>query len=166
MAGKKGKSGRHSTKDKLTPESIAAAAAAAEELAKQNLTDAQIAERFNISPSTICRWKEKYPIFYQSLKRSKANSDDAVEISLFDRACGYSHPAEEIKIQADGTIVRAETIKHYPPDPTSMIFWLKNRRKEQWRDRHELTGADGGPVEVALVERLNKAIERISQKKS
>jgi hypothetical protein len=37
-----------------------------------------------------------------------------------------------------------------PPDPSSAIFWLKNRRPEEWRDKvvSELTGKDGGPIEV------------------
>ena len=27
--------------------------------------------------------------------------------------------------------------KHYPPDVTACIFWLKNRCPDEWRDRHE-----------------------------
>ena len=41
--------------------------------------------------------------------------------SLYKRACGYDH---------DG--------KHYPPDTTAAIFWLKNRRSDEWRDKREL----------------------------
>ena len=37
----------------------------------------------------------------------------------------------------DGQIVKTDVIKEYPPDPTSMIFWLKNRQPEKWRDRVE-----------------------------
>ena len=28
--------------------------------------------------------------------------------------------------------------EHVPPDTTAMIFWLKNRRPEQWRDKREV----------------------------
>jgi hypothetical protein len=28
--------------------------------------------------------------------------------------------------------------KHYPPDTTACIFWLKNRKPKEWRDRAEL----------------------------
>ena len=31
---------------------------------------------------------------------------------------------------------------HTAPDTTACIFWLKNRRKADWRDRQEFTGAD------------------------
>lgn len=161
MAGKKGKSGRKKTADKLTPENIQAAADAAEALAALALTDAQIAEKFNISPSTLQGWKEKFPIFYDSLKRGKADKDDAVELSLYDRACGYSHPEDKIFLGKDGAPVIVPTIKHYPPDPTSMIFWLKNRRRDQWRDKSEIDHGIAKSSEK-IVERLTKALERIS----
>ena len=38
----------------------------------------------------------------------------------------------------DGKIVKIETIKHYPPETAAMIFWLKNRKKEYWRDKQEV----------------------------
>jgi len=28
--------------------------------------------------------------------------------------------------------------KHYPPDTTACIFWLKNRKPREWRNRTEL----------------------------
>ena len=31
-----------------------------------------------------------------------------------------------------------ETVKHYPPDTTAAIFWLKNRQVERWRDKQEV----------------------------
>jgi len=36
--------------------------------------------------------------------------------------------------------------EHVPPDTTAAIFWLKNRRAKDWRDKRELTGADGEPI--------------------
>ena len=47
--------------------------------------------------------------------------------------------------------VFADFIEHFPPDPTSMIFWLKNRQPDKWRDKRE-TGDDEGdappPVKI------------------
>jgi hypothetical protein len=28
--------------------------------------------------------------------------------------------------------------EHVPPNPTSIIFWLKNRRPDRWRDKHDV----------------------------
>jgi hypothetical protein len=41
-------------------------------------------------------------------------------------------------------------VKHYPPDPTSMIFWLKNRQPQKWRDKHDLDITDTRMVQAIL----------------
>jgi len=35
-------------------------------------------------------------------------------------------------------VVTKEITKEIPPDATSMIFWLKNRRSKEWRDKQEI----------------------------
>lgn len=104
-------------------------------------TDKDLADFFGVAESTLNKWKLDYPEFSESLKASKAEADARVERSLYERACGYSHPSEKI-FNADGAALRVDTIEHYPPDPTSMIFWLKNRQPSKWRDKqdHEHSG--------------------------
>jgi hypothetical protein len=53
----------------------------------------------------------------------------------------------------------AEYVRHYPPDPTSMIFWLKNRQPQDWRDKqeHEHTGPGGGAIETKTTMTLDEA---------
>ena len=45
---------------------------------------------------------------------------------------------------------REEYIKHYAPDTTAIIYWLKNRQPQNWRDTREIemTGAGGGPLVI------------------
>jgi len=57
--------------------------------------------------------------------------------SLYHRATGYSHP-DVVVTSYQGDVTLTEIEKHYPPDATSMIFWLKNRQPKQWRDKQEL----------------------------
>jgi hypothetical protein len=115
-------------------------------------TDAQIADFFEVDEATINRWKQEHPRFCESLKNAKSEHDEKVERSLYERAMGYSHKSEKIFCQ-EGEVIRAETVEHYPPDPTSMIFWLKNRQPKKWRDKqeHELSGKDGAPVPVLMI---------------
>ena len=42
------------------------------------------------------------------------------------------------------------------PDTTAAIFWLKNRRPAEWRDRvqNELMGPDGGPIQFTRIENV------------
>lgn len=106
-------------------------------------TDAQVAAALSVTVQTLHNWRKADPSFFDAVKDWKAQADAEVERSLFERARGYSHDEEKIFCQ-DGQIIRAESRKHYPPDPTSMIFWLKNRQPDKWRDKQEVD--HGGEV--------------------
>lgn len=108
-------------------------------LAKRGLTIVQLAETLDVSPSTVNKWMVEYPDFSEAIKEARDISDESVEASLFQRATGYSVKATKVFLPAGSTEpVYAPYIEHFPPDPTSMIFWLKNRRPEQWRDKQEI----------------------------
>jgi len=100
-------------------------------------TDAKLAVALGIKPNSLDVWKKRNPELVKTLNQRKLVADQAVEKSLYQRALGYSHKSEKIFLSKDGEIVRAETVEHYPPDPTSCIFWLKNRQQEEWRERRE-----------------------------
>jgi len=97
-------------------------------------TDKELAEFFEVQESTVNNWKIEYPRFLESLKRGKLKADAIVAEKLFRRATGYSHPDIDIKVIND-KIVKTPLIKNYPPDTTAAIFWMKNRRKDNWRDK-------------------------------
>lgn len=108
-------------------------------------TDAKLAEFFGVVVSTIYKWKNDHPEFSDALNSGKDEADAKVSDALYNRALGYSHKDTDIRV-LDGKIVQTEITKHFPPDPTSMIFWLKNRQKDLWRDVKQHTGADGEPL--------------------
>lgn len=122
----------------------------AEKLCKLGATDQEIADFFEVSVRTIYRWKGEHDEFCQALKSGKTEADERVERSLFARANGYEHDEVDIRVVGQ-EIIQTQVRKFYPPDTTAAIFWLKNRRPKEWRDKRELehTGADGGPIEVA-----------------
>ena len=110
-------------------------------------TDAQLADFFSVAVSTISLWKVQHPEFSEAIKVPKAQADQCVEQSLYRRAMGYEH--DETDIRTVGTkLVKTPIRKHYPPDTTAAIFWLKNRDPENWRDRVEHTGAGGGAIQT------------------
>jgi len=51
--------------------------------------------------------------------------------------------------------------KHVAPDVTACIFWLKNRRPAEWRDKvqQEISGPGGGPITWVDLVRLAKSDE-------
>lgn len=64
---------------------------------------------------------------------------------------GYTHPATKF-FQAGGSILREDYVEHYPPDATSMIFWLKNRQPDKWRDKRDGADGDGEEAQPVKVE--------------
>lgn len=148
MATKKSqKIGRPSKADKLDKNKL-------KELYIDGKTDTEIAKIFNISRRTLINWRKKNPEFVLALKDDwKKVADHRVERSLYERSCGYEHLETKAQWVQDESGSRWETldmVKHYPPDPTSMIFWLKNRQPQKWRDKHDLDITDTRMVQAIL----------------
>ena len=130
---------RRGRKSLFRPEYILIAKAAA----RFGAIEDEIADELNISLGTLDNWKKTKPEFLSALKAGKEASDFRVERSLYQRAIGYSHPAVKAFMTRDGKIVEHHYIEHYPPDPTSMIWWLKNRRPDRWRDVQRIDASMG-----------------------
>ena len=119
-------------------------------LALQGMTDIQIAKAFSVDPDTITEWKRKHEDFSLSLKQGKEEHDDNIVVrSLLERATGYSCSDTHISTIKDKIVVTPYT-KRYPPDPTSMIFWLKNRQPAKWRDKVEQLHSGKIEIEVTF----------------
>jgi DNA-binding XRE family transcriptional regulator len=127
----------------------------AKAMAKLGATDAEMAAAFGVAVQTLNLWKVTYPEFSASVKLDKAVADGKVVESLYKRAMGYSVTEEDIRV-IDGKIVRSEVTRHYPPDPTAMIFWLKNRDKANWRDKHEFEHSGG--ISVVKIDGTDEAL--------
>jgi hypothetical protein len=81
-------------------------------LCRLGATDEEIADFFGVDVRTIYRWKEAHEEFCQALKEDKDAADTRVEKSLFQNA-------------VNGNV-------------TAQIFWLKNRKPDQWRDKQDV----------------------------
>lgn len=79
--------------------------------ARDGLTDEQIAEKMGITTSTLYNWKNKHSEILEALKKGKEVVDVEVENAL-------------LKLAKSGNI-------------TAIIFWLKNRRPDKWRDKQK-----------------------------
>ncbi len=103
--------------------------------ARDGLTDDQIAKNMGISRKTLSEWKLKYTPIGDALKKSKELADREVENALYKRAIGYEY-TETKTVISDKDGVKTETVvKQVAPDVTAQIFWLKNRKRDQWRDK-------------------------------
>jgi hypothetical protein len=125
----------------------------ATKLCRLGATDKDLADFFEVCESTIDNWKNAHPEFLGSIKEAKAEADSRVIRALFERATGYSHPEDKI-FNHNGEALVVPTTKHYPPDPTSAIFWLKNRQPDDWRDKYERNHSLS-PETIALLARID-----------
>lgn len=125
----------------------------ARKLCKLGATDMELAEFFDVALRTIYNWAGTNGNFAAALKIGKDEADDRVERSLFLKAVGYSHPDVHIS-NYQGAITATPITKHHPPDTVACIFWLKNRRKKEWRDKQEfgVTDKDGDDVPMTDME--------------
>lgn len=116
--------------------------------ARDGLTDEIIAKKIGISRSTLNEWKKKYPAISDTLKKGKELADIEVEDSLFKRATGYTAQIRKtfkVKIVKYNDVGKKVEEKeelqtgidevHIPADTTAIIFWLKNRMPDKWKDR-------------------------------
>jgi hypothetical protein len=132
-------------------------AAQAQKLAALGATDIEVADFFGIDVRTVYRWKHDYEEFCQALNAGKDKADERVVNSLYQRAVGYEQDAVKIFMPGGADApVYADYREKIAPDTTAAIFWLKNRRAGEWRDKrdHELTGKDGGPIAITRIENV------------
>lgn len=111
-------------------------------------TDLEMSKAFGVSEVTINNWKKKHKEFSLALHSAKEFADAQVVERLFQRAMGYEHEEEKIFCH-EGEIIRADTIKHYPPEFRSMSFWLRNRQPEKFREKVDVEHA--GEVEIVRI---------------
>jgi transcriptional regulator with XRE-family HTH domain len=122
------------------------------------LIDEDIADVLGISLRAYNSYKKSNAEFSQAIKKGKQIADANVVEKLYNRANGYKYEEKKIK---DGVVVET-IIKHMPPDTTAMIYWLKNRQKEHWRDRIEQTNVN---VDTEKAETVNDIWEIIDNGK-
>lgn len=131
--------------------------------ARDGLTDEDIAHNIGISRSTLKEWKKKIPAISATLNTNKAIADIRVENALFKKAIGCTVKEKVIsKIKnLDGTVTETERTveRELPPDTTAGIFWLKNRRPKDWRDKQEVELSGN----VGMTDALKKARERVNE---
>lgn len=78
---------------------------------KAGLTMEQIAQNMGIQRMTLYNWMHKYPELGEQLKKSKDEADMNVENALY-------------KAAMSGNV-------------TAQIFWLKNRKRDEWGEKKE-----------------------------
>ncbi|MDR3983340.1 MAG: transposase [Dysosmobacter sp.] len=127
-------------------------------------TAKEIAGKLRISYSTLRRYldqgsegDEQYAALWDAFTQACGEADDQVEAALYKRACGYRFEEVTIedKLDRDGIVhtLTKKVTRDIPPDPTSAMFWLTNRRRDRWKYRpDDASGGEDGGTETGVVE--------------
>lgn len=125
---------------------------------RDGLTDDDIALKLGVNRTTLYDWKKKHPDISDALKRGKEVVDIEVENALFKRALGYKYTEvtrERVFNKENENydfVVTKEVTKEVVPDTTAQIFWLKNRKPEQWRDKQIIESKENGRTFDRIIE--------------
>ena len=134
-------------------------------LALLGMTDRQMAEFFGVTEQTLNNWKTSAPGFFESLINGRDIADADIAVSLYQRAKGYEHPEDDIRVvslggNAGSEIVITPTIKRYPPDTGAAALWLSNRQRARWKQKIEVEhGVADSVAEILMAgrRRIGKA---------
>ncbi len=109
-------------------------------LERQNVVPACLRCNSSKKDEEMLSWYQKQP-FYDPARAQKISDYIAFVASLNDET-------------GDQMVITKEVTKEVPPDVTAAIFWLKNRKPEQWRDGKnlELSGkvVPSGDFEIVI----------------
>lgn len=123
--------------------------------ARNGLTIEQIAKNLGISKVTFYKYMNDHIELFERLKKGKEVVDIEVENALLKRALGYEYKevTKERTLKKDNNgvplvnvhgvpihemVITKEVTKQVAPDTTAQIFWLKNRKPQDWRDKQEV----------------------------
>jgi hypothetical protein len=141
--------------------------------ARDGLVEIDICHNLGIGIQTMQTYKKEHPSFLEALKIGKEVTDITVVNALYKRTQGYRYDevtTERMPIYDDvdkdviidyHMVETKRVTKEVLPDPTSMIFWLKNRCKEQWRDKHEVEKTI--EVRVPMLEEIQDTFKHMRQ---
>lgn len=147
-----------------------------EELVKPNLvkieawyrdgaTDKEVYKALGVGKTAYYNYLNKYPELRELQKRTKEIVDIEVENILLKKSLGYKETVKKPfkvkhvkyndkgkKISEDEEIIYTEEEVYIPPSDTDIIFWLKNRKPTEWRDKKEIEHSGKVKLEDVLDE--------------
>lgn len=125
--------------------------------ARDGYSDAQIAKNIGIARGTLYDWMERFPDISDAIKKGRAPVIVELEDALYKAGLGYEYKevTEEITQTGEGENAvqikhRKEVTKHIPPNAAALIFALKNRRPDKWRDKTDIYDLEYKPVKVVF----------------
>lgn len=143
----------------------------AQKLCEMGATDVELGDAFGVNVRTINRWKIAHPEFFEAVRKGKEQADARVIDALYHRAMGTeferAHPfkvktityenGKKVKEEEEIKVVMVKEV--IPPDTQAMMFWLKNRQGQDWRDVHKHEHGGAGAFDQMDEDQLKEYID-------
>ena len=112
--------------------------------ARAGLTMNQIAHNVGRTTDCIYKWIKDCPEIAEAIKKGREVVDLEVERALYKSALGYTVEEE----QSDNKGYKRRVTRYIPASVSAQIFWLKNRKSKEWKDRTEQAVTGAVPVVI------------------
>ena len=132
------------------------------ELCLAGATNQELADGFDVGHSTIDNWLRKHPEFAQAVRNGRDLADGQVARGLYTRALGYDYETTRVVLHRGEPVSVRQTV-HRPPDVRACIFWLRNRRPQQWGARPAGASRQADDVRPAEDELVHHAVVEIGR---
>lgn len=133
----------------------------AEGLARQGVTDANIAKALGISERVFYEYQKKFPQFRQALARGRMPINFEMENLLLKKARGFELTERYLETDANGNPLKQKVWrKQIPPDTAAILEWLAHHMPEKWGKKQELTIA---PKELPAADPTREAVKVLDQ---
>ena len=131
---------------------------------RDTFSKAEIAKRMDINVNTLVKWQKQYEEINDAINVTRELVDYQVENAVLKAALGYK--TKEIKVTIGKKMVNGEmvemlketTVKEVPPNIKAAMFWLNNRKFEDWKlNRDKIVEVDPDDSQVTItIQRGNK----------
>lgn len=114
-----------------------------ESWASDGLTNTDIAKNIGIARETLNQWRHRFPDVSDALKKGREPVVRKLENALVNRALGFDYEETETFFEEDDNgkqKKKVKKIKKYSlPDPSSLMFLLKNYKPDKYRNYNDVT---------------------------
>ncbi len=122
--------------------------------AESGASQEEIAQKLRVAYSTFRMYRKKYPELEEAFQIGDEAAVEEVQAALFKSATGQKVSIKkQIKVKnADGSekIEEVEEEQYVAPNPTAIMFYLKNKRPKMWNEKLTVEGEVTGGIEISF----------------
>jgi len=122
--------------------------------AEAGASQEEIAEKLHVASSTFRKYRKDYPELEEAFQIGDEAAVEEVQAALFKCATGQTVKIKkQVKVKnADGSekLEEVEEEQYVAPNPTAIMFYLKNKRPTLWNEKLTVDAEMSGGIEICF----------------